>query len=198
MSTGDLGDVTPEQLDALQVIERKVNSIVRLIGDIMSMERIRPENLERETIDLNQLVTEAVTSASIAYDKDGINMTVETWPEAIVTNVDVDRINQVLDNLINNAVKYTDTDGFVNVRTRVVDDGRKARISIEDSGAGIPEDKLNRIFERYFQVREHSVAEQGIGLGLAIVQQIVSAHGGHVDVESEVGKGSTFSFTLPL
>jgi signal transduction histidine kinase len=115
-----------------------------------------------------------------------------------MANVDVDRINQVLDNLINNAVKYTEPGGFVNVRTEVIDSGQYARVAIEDDGPGIPEDRLKRIFERYFQVREHSVAEQGLGLGLAIVQQIVTAHGGSVDVQSEVGKGSTFSFILPL
>ena len=193
---GDLGDVTKEQEDALNVITRKVSSILRLIEDIMLMERIRPENLRLKDADINELVREAVAGASIAYDT--YNLTIRTTEQQLISQVDSDRINQVLDNLITNAIKYSDPDGFINVSTEVIEDGKFVKIAVEDEGVGIPPEKLNRIFERYFQITEHSMAEKGVGLGLAIVQQIVDAHHGRVFVESEVGKGSIFSFTLPL
>ncbi len=196
MQAGDLGDITPEQTDALSVIERKVNSILRLIEDIMSMERIRSENLRLQDVDINDLVREAVAGASIAYNT--FNLTIRTTDQSVNTRVDPDRINQVLDNLITNAIKYSNKDGFINVSTELVEDGKFVKIAVEDEGVGIPPEKLSRIFERYFQITEHSMAEKGVGLGLAIVQQIVNAHHGRVFVESEVDKGSTFWFTLPL
>jgi PAS domain S-box-containing protein len=194
MSAGDLGHITPEQADALGVIERKVQSIVRLIGDIIKMEQIRAENLRLDEANLNELVREAVAGASIAY-KD-YNLTVQTPEDPIQLIIDADRINQVLDNLINNAIKYSNPGDFVNITTEI--EGDFARVAVQDEGVGIPPDKLNRIFERYFQIREDKRAEKGVGLGLAIVQQIVNAHGGTILVDSEVGKGSVFSFTLPL
>lgn len=196
MQAGDLGDITSEQSDALSVISRKVKSILRLIEDIMSMERIRPENLRLQQVDINDLVREAVAGASIAYNT--FNLTIQTTEQSVVTEVDPDRINQVLDNLITNAIKYSNEDGFINVSTELIEDGKFVKIAVEDEGVGIAPEKLNRIFERYFQITEHSMAEKGVGLGLAIVQQIVDAHRGRVFVESEVDKGSTFWFTLPL
>lgn len=200
MQSGDLGDITPEQANALDTIDRKVESILRLIEDIMSMERIRADNLKRQEVNLNELVREAVAGSQVAYDSYGVNLSVETWDDPLVMSIDPDRINQVLDNLINNAIKHTSTGGSVHVTTEVVTrkDQHWARVAVTDDGVGIPPDQVNRIFERYFQITEQSMSEQGLGLGLAIVQQIVDAHGGAVDVESEVGKGSTFSFTLPL
>lgn len=196
MLEGDLGEITPEQTDALSVINRRVDAILRLIEDIMSMERIRAENLRLQEVDLNDLVREAVAGASIAYNT--FNLTIRTTEQPLVTQIDPDRINQVLDNLITNAIKYSDSDGFINISTELIEDGKFVKIAVEDEGIGIPPEKLNRIFERYFQITEHSMAEQGVGLGLAIVQQIIDAHRGRVFVESVVNKGSTFWFTLPL
>lgn len=196
MLENDLGEITPEQADALNVINRKVSAILRLIGDIMSMERIRTENLRLESVDINMLVREAVAGASIAYNT--YNLTIATPENPIITQVDPDRINQVLDNLITNAIKYSEGNGFINVSTELIENGQFVKIAVEDEGVGIPPEKINRIFERYFQITEHSMAEKGVGLGLALVQQIVNAHHGQVFVESEVDKGSTFWFILPI
>jgi signal transduction histidine kinase len=171
---------------------------VRLVGDIIRVERIRAENLHREEVDIHGLVSEVVAGASIAYDKQGINLSVKTPEEPCYIEIDVDRINQVLDNLINNAVKYSQPGNFVNITSEITVSGDFARISVEDEGPGIPADKKGMIFERYVQVKGHAAVEQGLGLGLAIAKQIIKAHGGDINVDSEVGKGSVFYFTLPL
>lgn len=194
MTEGDLGPITPEQRAALDIIDRKVKSIVRLTGDIMSMQRIRRENLQLEKVNLNSLVHEAVEGASIAYRD--YNLTVNTPEAEVIVEVDIDRLNQVLDNLINNAIKYSSPGQFVNVSVEVSQG--VARVKVQDEGIGIPQEQLTKIFERYFQIRENVKSNQGVGLGLAIVQQIVDAHGGQISVTSEVGKGSMFAFTLPL
>ncbi|PJF44191.1 MAG: hypothetical protein CUN55_05215, partial [Phototrophicales bacterium] len=109
-------------------------------------------------------------------------------------NIDTLRIEQVLQNLISNAVKFSPDGGTVTITMSRKDN--YACISVSDQGEGIPEDKLKRIFERFYRVP--GISQEGIGIGLSIVKQIVEAHGGYVTVESTVGKGTTFSVFLPI
>ena len=110
---------------------------------------------------------------------------------------DRDRIRQVLTNLVENAVKYNEAGGHVEVAARLRDTG-DVRIAVVDDGIGIPEDALGRLTERFFRVdKSRSRAEGGTGLGLAIVKHILEAHGQRLDVESRVGYGSAFAFALP-
>ena len=109
------------------------------------------------------------------------------------------RIVQVFDNLLGNAIKFSPDGGEVTVRAQVEPEGDRVLVTVEDHGVGIPEDKLEKIFERFFQV-DGSMTRRfgGTGLGLAIVRQIVQAHGGKVWAMSDLGKGGTFCFTLPI
>jgi two-component system phosphate regulon sensor histidine kinase PhoR len=115
----------------------------------------------------------------------------------LTANADFNRIDQVLANLVDNAIKYGRAQGKVIVGGKKLDDG-KIEISVQDDGPGIPPESLGRVFERFYRVDKARSREQGgTGLGLSIVKHIVQAHSGDVRVESELGKGATFFFTLP-
>ena len=110
--------------------------------------------------------------------------------------IDVDRVEQVIANLLTNAIKYSPTGGKVHVRIET--NAAEAMVKVTDSGIGIPESAIPRLFERYFRAPGSEKAAKGIGLGLFVTKRLIEAHGGKVEVTSDVGKGSTFSFTVPL
>ena len=113
------------------------------------------------------------------------------------TRADANRLDQVFANLVDNAIKYGRPNGKVTVSGRKLDDDR-LEIFVQDDGPGIPPEALDRVFERFYRVDKARSRDQGgTGLGLSIVKHIVQAHGGEVRVESELGKGATFFFTLP-
>jgi two-component system phosphate regulon sensor histidine kinase PhoR len=115
---------------------------------------------------------------------------------ALIADADPDRLRQVLSNLIENAVKYGRVEGRVTVSARAMERGR-IEVSVSDDGPGIPADACARIFERFYRADKARSREQGgTGLGLSIVKHVVQAHGGEVRVDSELGSGSTFYFTL--
>jgi signal transduction histidine kinase len=116
-----------------------------------------------------------------------------TTDGSLLVRIDHQRIFQVLANLVANALKFTDEDGTISVRAAPV--AGEVRFSVADTGAGIPCEHLESIFERFWQVR--SSDRRGLGLGLFISRSIVEAHGGRIWAESELGKGSMFFFTLP-
>jgi len=132
---------------------------------------------------------------SLAKEK-GLRLTVEVVPKLPVGRADERRIVQVLLNLVGNAIKFTDT-GEVAIRVSAVDDAFRA--SVSDTGPGIPESQYERIFEEFQQVDGSSTrAKGGTGLGLAIAKKIIELHGGRIWVESTIGKGSTFTFSVPV
>ncbi|CAG0987668.1 partial Sensor histidine kinase WalK, partial [Anaerolineae bacterium] len=104
------------------------------------------------------------------------------------------------ENLVANAVKFSHAGGHVRIYCEPSEDRRHGRVIVQDEGIGIPSDKLNYVFKRFFQIDtpDGTPLESGVGIGLSIVKQIVEAHDGKIEVESEVGKGSKFWFTLPL
>ncbi len=193
---GDLGAVTGEQVHALQIIEQKSDTISRLISDIMTLETLGTENLRLAQVDLGQLAAKAVNGAQLTRKNETLTFKVSTAPEPLIVCGDPDRLNQVLDNLIGNAAKFSPERGCVSVRTWGEADD--CYLSVSDNGIGIPADKLTFIFERFYQIDGGARRKfGGAGLGLAIVRRIVEAHHGRVWVESQVGKGSSFFVTLP-
>ena len=140
---------------------------------------------------LEQLIAEMLPLAQ----QKGISLTLTSTISNSEVLGDKERLKQVMMNLIDNAIKYTKTGGKITISAIPVD--HAVKITVEDSGVGIPEEHLPRIFERFYRVdKERSREAGGTGLGLAIVKHIVEAHGSQVEVESEIGKGSTFSFIL--
>ena len=150
--------------------------------------------LRREPLSLGEVVSRAVDLYRDVADAKGVALTSVASPEIVVA-ADRTRLEQVAANLIDNAVKYTAPGGRVEVEARR--DGDAAVLRVRDTGAGIPADELPRIFDRLFR-GDTSRTERGLGLGLSLVKAIVEAHGGAVQVSSELGRGSTFSVSLPL
>jgi two-component system phosphate regulon sensor histidine kinase PhoR len=109
---------------------------------------------------------------------------------------DEDKLDQVLTNLVNNAVKYAPSGGEIRVVGETIDDG--IRISVSDQGIGIPPDQLDKIFERFHKIETEGAGSEGAGIGLYIVRHLVELHGGKIEVESKFGEGSTFTMELPL
>lgn len=193
---GEMGLINKEQQEALQIVATKTDDISRIIADIMTLQRIDRNNLELEITSLVDLIRQSIAWHSMVAEKKGLSIETllpETNPVAFI---DKARFNQVLDNLIGNALKFSPNGGKVTITLQ--DESEKIQLSIADQGIGIPPDKVQRIFDRFYQVDGSSRRRfGGTGLGLAIVKRIVEAHYGIIWVESIVNEGSTFHIVLP-
>ncbi len=194
---GEMGLVTPHQQEALLIVAEKTDEITRLIEDIITLQRIDAGNLQLEKVSLAEMIKTAVASHTLVADKKGMRI-VSQIPDGIadLAFIDKQRINQVLDNIIGNALKFSPDGGIITVALFEEED--VIGIAVSDQGVGVPEDKRERIFERFYQV-DGSARRRfgGTGVGLAIVKRIVDAHQGRIWVESAVKEGSTFFITLP-
>jgi len=181
----------------LRIIERNARRLDLLIQDLLTISALESGRvkLNVQAAPLPPLVEKIFGDLKPRADNKGIAL-VNQLPE-LTAGADVDRLEQVLANLVDNAIKYGRPHGTVTVGGRETDDG-KLEVFVQDDGAGIPAESLKRVFERFYRVDKARSREQGgTGLGLSIVKHIVQAHGGEVWVKSEVDKGSTFHFTLP-
>lgn len=180
------------------IIKRESEHLGGLIEDILDLSRIEGGRwkVKKEPLHLRQLAEETVGRLASRADGLGVNLHITIDENLPVIQGDVSRLAQVLLNLVDNALKYTPPGGSVTVSA--VDTGPSIRVQVTDTGNGIPRADLPRIFERFYRVdKARSRATGGTGLGLSIVKHIVEAHGGTVGVDSDVGKGATFHFTLP-
>ena len=184
---------------ALEVIERNVNQQGRLISDLLDASRIVFGRLELspQRVDLPALVAGVVESARPTAEIKGINLKSELDGDAGPVRGDPDRLRQVVENILGNAIKFTPPDGAVTVR--LVRDA-DARLIVSDTGRGIEADLLPHIFERFQQSDSTSTrVHAGLGLGLAIVRHLVELHGGRVRAESAgAGQGATITVVLPI
>ena len=182
----------------LEVIRRNAGREMRLVGDLLMLVRIEAGRFELEpgTVELRSVVSEAVDAARPAAEKAGHELALRAEDVAAFAG-DAERVGQVVDNLLTNAIKFTDEEGRIEVR--VLERGAEAVIEVEDTGVGIPPEDLEQLFDRLYRASSATAGHvPGAGLGLSIVKGIVEAHGGRVEVESEVGTGSTFRVVLPL
>ncbi len=194
---GTLGPITDSQRDSLEIVTQRTNAITRLVDDILTLQQLDRGTMRITPVAMGELVRSVVQGAEASAGQIGIAMQVEVADELPVVYADRDRIAQVLDNLLGNAIKFSPNGGTITVRVHAIDG--IVQVEVSDQGIGIPADKLDKIFERFYQVDGSSRRRfGGTGLGLAIVKRIVRAHNGTVWVDSEEGKGSTFFFTLPV
>ncbi len=183
--------------DYLVSIDNSTDRLAKLVDNLLDTSRMEAGllNLERSATDINQLIKRVAAEASVRANHHQI--ITEPIAELPRVNIDTKRIRQVLDNLIDNAIKYSPQGTEVLISAKKA--GRELLISINDQGAGIPAEELTSIFDRMYRIEQRlSPGLDGIGLGLYICQGLVEAHGGRIWAESTVGQGSTIQFTLPL
>ena len=199
MMNGLIGPVTPEQKKALEAVTRSGSFMLGLIDDILSLSKINAGKLEIDpkATDVAALVVRVAEFSRLLAEGKGIAIAVSADDGLSAVPADAFRIEQVLNNLIGNAIKFSHAGTTVTVSvTRDAAGG--VRVAVADEGQGIPAAELQRLFQPFSRTSVKSTGgESSTGLGLAISKRIVEAHGGRLEVQSEVGKGSTFSFTLP-
>ena len=186
----------PEKYEEhLEIIGRAAHRINRLIQDLLDVATIEAGRLSVRTkpVDLVQLVEELGSQMRLGADVEGVDLSVRAPAELPAVEADRDRILQVMYNLIGNALKFTPSGGQVTVVAEQAPGG--VSVTVSDTGPGIEPEMKENLFDRFW--RGHGTNLRGAGLGLAIVKGILDAHGTRVDVETEVGRGSSFSFTLP-
>lgn len=181
----------------LKMMSEQAERMDHLIRDLLSLTRIENDeaDLDLHPVDLGVLVAQSVGRQSQTAERKSIALRVEPPAEPIQPLGDEESLEHILDNLIDNAVKYTDAGGQVIIRWRREGDG--CLLEVQDSGIGIPQQHLDRIFERFYRVdRARSREVGGTGLGLSIVKHLVQNQGGDIRVASQMGKGTTFSVRL--
>ncbi|HVG07750.1 MAG TPA: ATP-binding protein, partial [Thermoanaerobaculia bacterium] len=171
-----------------------------LLDDLLTLSRLEsvtPQPSEREPVELPAVIHRAAEVLSDAASERHVRIELDVDEEVPAFSGDPEGIERLVVNLLDNAVKYNRPEGTVRLRLSQADG--HALLEVSDTGIGIPQDALSRIFERFYRVdKGRSRDEGGTGLGLAIVKHVAQTHGGHVEVESRIGKGSTFRVRLPL
>jgi signal transduction histidine kinase/CheY-like chemotaxis protein len=194
---GMAGPLTNDQRNYLEVIERNGQGLLRLINDILDLSRIEAGHLEMDvrSVELEPVVRAAVSALAPLGEAKGLEVQVKVPPGLPPVRCDVDRVQQVLTNLVGNAIKFTEV-GTVMVTAE--EQGQAVAIVVTDTGVGIPQALTGKIFQEFFQVDQTLARRQGgTGLGLAIASRLAHLMGGDIKVQSLVGHGSRFTLTLP-
>ncbi|MBI2863588.1 MAG: HAMP domain-containing histidine kinase [Chloroflexi bacterium] len=183
---------TANELELAERVTRQIDRMAELLEELLDISRIQSGRLalEREDLDLRPLVQEVADRVQMATEGHKLRLTTCDGAKVYADRI---RVEQVLTNLLTNAIRYSPTGGQVDMILAVA--GCEAQVSVSDRGIGIPHDKQPYVFERFFRAAEGG---GGLGLGLYISRSIVEAHGGRIWLHSQEGKGSTFYFTLPL
>jgi signal transduction histidine kinase len=192
------GLVKPDA-DTLRKLDEEATLLSRLVDDLqeLSLAEAGELKLVRQPEDIANLISQTVATVQAKAMVKGVSISTELPDKLPAVNIDIHRISQVLHNLLENAVTHTSKGGAVIVAA--AQQGNQVEVSVTDTGEGIPAEDLNKIFERFYRVdKSRTRATGGSGLGLTIAKRLVEAHGGDINVQSELGKGSRFVFTLPV
>ena len=197
LDAGQLGELQPRQREPVTVIARRARMLSDLVRDITLILEAEVSPPEPEPVPLDALARTAVEDFQVAAEQAGLTLRAEIAPCLPPVGGSHIYMRRVLDNLLGNAIKFTPAGGSVTVRMQ--QEGEQVALAVSDTGVGIPTDRLERIFERFYQVDGSARRRYGgVGLGLALVKEIVEAYGGRMLVKSRVDEGSTFTVFLPI
>jgi PAS domain S-box-containing protein len=195
---GAAGKINKQQSSFLEIAKGNAERLHNLVSDLLDLSRIESGKVELDVqvVSLPRIADQVAATLQREFDDRNLTLTLDVPEDLPEVFGDPGRVTQVLTNLLSNAYKYT-PEGGATVQAYV--DGPVLRVDVIDTGLGISEEDQERLFTRFFRADDASVRQQtGTGLGLNITKSLVEMHGGEITVESERGKGSTFSFTLPL
>lgn len=194
------GTIEPErQQYYLTIVSDEIKRLSRLVQSMLSMAKLESGEfvLRPELFDFRELLCSIVISQEQRIEKQGLNITGLDEIQSISINADRDLIHQVIYNLVDNAIKFTDSEGTINFAVK--SDNKKMEFSITNTGKGVPESELPYVFERFYKVdKSRSANKNSTGLGLYIVKTIIKAHGGSITVTSKENSFTTFCVTLPI
>lgn len=183
------------------VIRNETERMIRLVTDLLQLSRLdsKEAKLRMKPIEVSELLEEVMDRFSFQFQSKQITSAVEVDAGLPTVVMDRDQIDQVLDNLVSNAVKYTPEQGTIELSAVLTEDQKHVAISVKDNGIGIPKQDIERIFERFYRVdKARSRSMGGTGLGLSIAREMVNVHGGTIHIDSEWNEGTCVTFTLPI
>jgi signal transduction histidine kinase len=197
MATGKTGDVNDTQMEFLGSVNRKITEMTSLLNDFLDISKIDAGfvNLKCRDMDLGEIINDVVADLEPMAAGSEVTLDVALPPGNVRVHADPLRITQILRNLVSNAIKYNVESGWIRLTVVPMEDW--AQISISDGGIGMTPEELAVLFEPYMRGSAQRKIG-GIGLGVVIVKKLVESHGGEVTVTSVPGKGSTFTFTIPM
>jgi len=196
LTDGTLGEVNPEQINPINIISRRVDMLTHIVEDLTIILEVEGDRMRWEEIDIHAMTLASVSDFQASMESAGLRLISEIDPQTRPIYGDSVKLRRTLDNLVGNALKFTPKGGSITVRLK--EWGESILIQVADTGIGMPQNKLERIFERFYQVDGSSRRRYGgTGLGLSLVKEITEAHNGNVSVVSEENKGTTFSIEIP-
>jgi signal transduction histidine kinase len=190
-----------QRVEFLETIRSEAERLTSMTNEFLDLARLSSgrAKLVRSEVNLSSAVQMAVNVLRPQAIGAGIRISVRAPEDLPLVRGDEQRLHQVVLNLVSNAVKYNKANGSVTVTVNVdSEDENYVRVTVKDTGRGISRENLERLFEKFFRVADAEGYARGTGLGLSIARQIVEVHGGQIEVESELGVGTTFSFTIPV
>ena len=197
LADGGLGSLDERQKRIIDTIGEDGERLAALVNNLLQLSRLESgrELYRFENCNLNEVVEDALKPMHEKAEQNGVKLLLETRKQLPEVKADSEKITWVVNNLITNALNYTKPGDQIAVRTYLRDG--EVLVSVKDSGMGIPEEYLEKIFDKFVQVKGYGIEVRGTGLGLAIVKDIITAHGGRIWCESHPNQGSNFIFSLP-
>lgn len=193
----NIGQLNSKQKDIVDTMEEDIQNLNELVSDLLKVYEIQSNknSLNKKSYDVSKIIMESFSNFEFQAKEKKIALEINLNTKLPYVMIDSEKIKWVLNNLISNAIRYTEN-GVVKISASY--DKEKVFISVTDTGRGIPEEYLNKIFERFVRVEGFDIPQESTGLGLAIAKEIVEMHGGEIWCESKIGVGSKFTFTIPL
>jgi len=195
---GIAGKINKDQKRFLDIAQRNIIRLARLINEVLDFQKLSANKmkLDLQPNDITETVKEACHTMTLFAEKKKVKLSIKLDDDLPKARFDNDAIMQVMTNLLSNSIKFTPENGAVSVSAQHKAEDLVIRVS--DTGMGVSKEFLAKIFDPFYQIHQPGQESKGTGLGLSIVNKIVMAHGGRIEVESEVGQGTTFSVFLPL